>query len=207
MRKKFEISGNRTHIRTEEEMLTVNKAIADEAFKKHKALLGKYLESQGFFKYKSNMYVRKNAIDLLEYIDLQKERYGSRTFTVNYSLMPLYVYHDYMVTGFGGRLGELINGRDVWWDYATDAAAEVSFHNVSKAIEIFLLPWFEKYSDEDCVRKELLKDKKLSRRIGTGVSYKNEEWLEAMDNGMDRKEIIDGNIQRLKLPKALCVKK
>ncbi|MDE5893425.1 MAG: hypothetical protein K2H45_10940, partial [Acetatifactor sp.] len=94
MHNKFTICGNRTHLRTDEEMSSVNKTIADEAFKKQKALLGKYLESQGFLKYKTSAYVRKNAIDLLEYIDLQKEKYGSKTFTVNYSLMPLYVPHD-----------------------------------------------------------------------------------------------------------------
>lgn len=207
MHNKFIICGNRTHLRTDEEMRSINKTIADEAFKKQKALLGKYLESQGFLKYKTSAYVRKNVIDLLEYIDLQKEKYGSKTFTVNYSLMPLYVPHDYLVIGFGGRLGELICGKDIWWDYATNNAAEVSFQNVSEAIKVFLLPWFEKYSDEDYVRKELLKDKKQSRRIGMGISYKNEEWLNAIDGCTDRKEIIDGNIQRLKLPKTICRKK
>ena len=207
MHNKFIICGNRAHLRTDEEMLSINKTIADEAFKKQKALLGKYLESQGFLKYKTSAYVRKNAIDLLEYIDLQKEKYGSKTFTVNYSLMPLYVPHDYLIIGFGGRLGGLICGKDIWWDYATNSAAEVSFQNVSEAIKIFLLPWFEKYSDEDYVRKELLKDKKRSGRIGLGIPYKNEEWLNAIDGCANRKEIIDGNIQRLKLPKTICRKK
>ncbi len=33
-----------------------------------------------FYRYKTNAYVRLNNIGLLEYIDLQKERYGSKTF-------------------------------------------------------------------------------------------------------------------------------
>lgn len=203
MRDKFMICGNRTHIRTDEEMLAVDKAIADKAFKKYRAILEDYLTSQGFLKYKTSAYVRRNAIDLLEYIDLQKERYGSKTFTVNYSLMPLYVPHDYMVTGFGGRLGELIQGKDVWWDYATYDAAEASFQNVTRAIELFLLPWFEKYSDETYLRKELQKEKRYSRWTGKGSSYKNNEWLNAMDDRINKTEVIDGNIQKLKLPKVL----
>lgn len=204
MYNQFKICGNRPHIRTDEEMLAVNKAAADKAFKKHKEVLDEYLKSKGFLKYKTNAFVRKNDIDLLEYIDLQKERYGSKTFTVNYAIMPLYVPHDYIETGFGGRLGELINGRDIWWDYAVEEAAKISFQNVSGAIEIFLLPWFEKYSDEQHLRKELQKYKKNSRHIRIGIPYK-EEWLNAIDNRADRRAIIDSNIQKLKLPKGLMV--
>ena len=45
----FKICGNRPHIRTDEEMLAVNKAVADEAFKKHKEVLDEYLISGGVF--------------------------------------------------------------------------------------------------------------------------------------------------------------
>ncbi|MDE7224413.1 MAG: DUF4304 domain-containing protein [Acetatifactor sp.] len=200
---KFMICGDRIHIRTDEEMLTIDKAIAEEAFKKYRVILEDYLKLQGFLKYKSSAYVRRSVLDLLEYIDLQKERYGSKTFTVNYSLMPLYVPHDCIITGFGGRLGELIRSKDVWWDYATYDAAETSFQNVSRAIELFLLPWFKRYSDEAYLRKTLKKEKRHSRWTGKGISYKNEEWLNAMDDRINKIEVIDGNIQKLKLPKAL----
>ncbi len=48
-----------------------------------------------FVKYKANSYIRRNNIDVLEYVNLQKEAYGSQTFTVNYALIPLYVPHDF----------------------------------------------------------------------------------------------------------------
>lgn len=68
---KFKLKGNRTHIRSEKEMLLVDKQVADEAFKKYKKdILDSYLISKGFIKYKSNSYVRKNKIDVLEYVDL-----------------------------------------------------------------------------------------------------------------------------------------
>lgn len=192
---RFKLRGNRTHIRTDIEMLVINQTKADEAFKKYKkTILDESLKARGFLKYKTMAYVRKNAIDVLEYIDLQKERYGSKTFTVNYALMPLYVPHDYIDMWLGDRLGQLINGKDIWWDYSGNNAAKVSFQNVSEAIEIFVLPWFEKYSDEEYLVKEL---KKVCNKL------RNEKWIKAIDDCDNRSEIINDNIQKLKLPKRL----
>ena len=79
----FKIVGNRLHIRSDEEMSTVDKKAADAAFKKYQnKFISPYMNEQGFLKYKSNAYVRKNKIDLLEYVEFQKERHGSKTFTV-----------------------------------------------------------------------------------------------------------------------------
>lgn len=157
---RFKIMGNRAHLRSEEEMVNVDKAEADDAFKKCKqTILDKCLIEKGFVKYKTNAYVRKNKLDVLEYIDLQKERYGSKTFTVNYAIMPLYVPHDYLVTGFGGRLGMLICDKDIWWDYVNEAIAQISFQNVADAIDRFVLPWFNRYANEEVLKKKLLEDK------------------------------------------------
>ena len=158
---------------------------------------------KGFVKYKANAYVRKNKIDVLEYIDLQKERYGSKTFTVNYALMPLYVPHDYLVTGFGDRLGRLICDTDIWWDYANEAISQISFQNVIDAIEQFVLPWFEKYENEETLKKKLLEDKKKSEQTVRGIPYKNAEWLSALEERGDRTEIILENIEKMKLPKKI----
>ncbi len=201
---KFKFKGNRAHIRTEKELENVNKTEAEEAFKKYKQIiLDKYLISKGFIKYKTNGYVRRNEIDVLEYIDLQKERYGSKTFTVNYAIMPLYVPHDYLVLGFGDRLGTLICNKDIWWDYANEAIAQVSFQNVADAIERFVMPWFDKYATEDALMKKLMEDKKKREQTGLGIPYKNEEWISSLKEDKARANIIWENIDRLKLPKKL----
>lgn len=199
MFKKFVLQGNRTHIRTEEELLEIDKAAADAAFKKYnKELIGGYLTKQGFLKWKTNAYVRKSSIDLLQYIDLQKERYGSKTFTVNCAIMPLYVSTEYMITGFGHRLGHFIAGKDIWWDYADDETADLSFQNVQQAVKEFVIPWFQKYDDENVYRKQLKKDSKKSF-----CGYDAGLWLEAIDGRSYQEQVISKNIQRLKLPKKL----
>lgn len=199
-RKTFVLHGNRDCIRSDKELNTVDKTVADAAFQKYsKEILGEFLKQQGFLKWKTNAFVRLNSIDVLEYINLQKERYGSKTFTVNYALMPLYVPNEYMVTGFGDRLGNLIVGKDIWWDYADKRIAEVSFQNVTDAIEQFVLPWFQTYGDKELLKKRLLKD----RKKGDGLPYNNQKWLESIDVCENRSEIILDNIRRLKLPKKL----
>lgn len=199
MLNKFVLQGDRVHIRTEEELLTVDKAAADEAFKKYsREVFAKYLIEQGFFKWKTNAYVRRSSIDLLQYIDLQKERYGSKTFTVNYAIMPLYVPTEYMVIGFGNRLGYFIAGKDVWWDYANDEAADLSFQNVRQAVRQFVMPWFQKHDDENVYRKQLKKDTKKSF-----CGYDAGLWLEAIDGCSQKEQVISENIRKLKLPKKL----
>lgn len=199
MFKKFAFQGNRECIRTDDEMLIIDKSAADSAFEKYsKELLEKYLTGQGFRKWKTRAYVRRNPINLLEYIDIQKERYGSKTFTINYAIMPLYVPAEYMIIGFGDRLGTLISGKDIWWDYAADQMAKVSFQNVVQAISQFLLPWFQKYSEECNYRKQLEKDGKKPYS-----GYDSQLWLEALDGCEDKDCVILETIHRLKLPKGL----
>lgn len=187
--------GNRPHIRTEEELLCINKEEADLAFKHYKKeIIDTLLLSHGFCKYNTNAYVRLNNIGLLEYIDLQKERYGSKTFCVNFAVMPLYCECKYIITSLGNRLGTYISGNDVWWDYASEKIAKDSFSNVSMAIEQYILPWFEQVSTEDGYKAELLNihNKKLANN-----------WLDAMENVEDKETLIQQSIVELKLPKKI----
>ncbi len=191
--KEFRFIGTRQHIRTEAELLLINKDEADAAFQQcKKEMLDSLLLSKGFCKYKTNAYVRLNHIGLLQYIDLQKERYGSKTFCVNFAVMPLYCECEYIVLSLGDRLGTYISGKDVWWDYASETIAKDSFSNVSAAIEQYILPWFEQVSTEDGYRAKLLKfqNKKLAK-----------EWLDALENIEDKEARIRQSIAELKLPK------
>lgn len=194
-KKEFCFAGNRQHIRTEVEMLHVNKDEADLAFKQcKKKYLDSFLLEKGFCKYKTNAYVRLNRIGLLEYIDLQKEKYGSKTFCVNFAVMPLYCERKYVVTSLGDRLGTYISGKDVWWDYATEEIAKVSFANVAEAIETYILPWFEEVSDESGYRDKLLnfQNKRLA-----------EEWLNGMEGIKDKETLIKQGLEKLGLSKKI----
>lgn len=173
---RFKIKGARPYIRLDEELELIDNKAADAAFKAcKKRILDEYLWSKGFIKYKSNSYIRRNGIDVLEYINLQKERYGSKTFTVNYAMLPLYVPHDFFGIGFGGRVGELINGKSIWWDYA----------------------------DAEELMKKLLKDRETSEKTRIGTGYRNREWIKALEEKGDYREIVVLNCENLKLPKKL----
>ncbi len=198
-REEFCFIGNRQHIRTEEELLFINKEEADSAFKRYKKeIIDSFLLTNGFYKYKTNSYVRLNSIGLLEYIDLQKERYGSKTFCVNFAAMPLYCENEYIVISFGHRLGTYISGKDVWWDYASEDIAKKSFDNVKTAIEKYVLPWFAEVSTEEGYRTKL-----------QSIYNKNlaEKWIAAMENIDNRETLIQQSIMKLKLPKKMASNK
>lgn len=191
-REEFCFVGNRQHIRTEKELELINKEEADFAFKRYKKeIIDCLLCSNGFYKYKANAYVRLNKIGLLEYIDLQKERYGSKTFTVNFAAMPLYCEKKYIVLSLGERLGKYISGKDIWWDYASNDIAKASFENVSIAIKKYIFSWFEEVSTEEGYKGKLsaLYNQKLAK-----------EWLDAMEHVDDKESLIRQSIVELKLP-------
>lgn len=199
MFRRFALQGNRSCIRSEDEMLRVDRTAADAAFKKYrKEILESCLEEQGFCKWKTNSYVRRNSIGLLEYIDLQKEQHGSRTFTVNFALMPLYVPEESIQLGLGDRLGQLIARRDVWWDFADDAAARRSFQNVADAVLQFLLPWFARFSEEAFYIKRLKKDGR-----SPSCGYDSRGWLAAVNGTEEKSAMIQETIGRLGLPREL----
>lgn len=196
---RFNIAGARPCIRSEEELALLDKKAADAAFRTYKrVIIDPCMTAQGFFRYKSRAYVRRNRIDLLEYLDFQKEQYGSKTFTVNLAVMPLYTPHESIVFGFSARLGMLICGRDIWWDFADDAACKTSMDNVSAAMQRFGFPWFGKMSHERRVVLQLLRQKWLSR-----LSSYDREWLQAIGSRSQRTAVIRKNIEKLKLPPEL----
>ena len=193
----FKLVGNRPHIRLDEELALVDKQSADSAFKKYKReIIDPYMKVQGFLKYKSNAYVRKNKIDLLEYIEFQKEHYGSKTCTVNLAVMPLYIPHEYIVFGFSKRLGELICHKDIWWDFADETICENSMDNIKDAIELFAMPWFHKMADEHYIVMQLIKQK-----LSSNVSDYDRQWLAAIGDRGKQTALMQENIDKLKLPK------
>ncbi len=198
---RFKLQGNvSTAIRSEEEMKHIDKTIADNAFKLQKKRMDDFMLANGFIKYKSNSYLKWNGIDVLEYVDLQKERYGSKTFTINYALIPLYVPHDFFSFDLGGRLGTLMCGKDVWWDYSEEVIAEISFDNVMNAITEFLLPWFEKNSNYNALMKTLLEEKKKRERHGGRLSDIQQLWVDALREATYSIGVINENKCVFKLP-------
>lgn len=152
----FSYFGNGKCGRPLEELNKINIQEADKAFKKcKKELLDAFMKNNGFIKYKTNAYMRFNSIGLIEYINLQKEAHGSRTFTLNVCVLPIYVPHDVFTIGFGDRIGILINGKDFWWDYKDLCTSERSFENVIQALNLFIFPWFNQYNSEDKYQKDL----------------------------------------------------
>jgi len=196
----FKLRGNRSFLRTDYEISSIDKNEADRAFKLYKKeYIDTLLKSRGFLKYKANAYVRRNQIDVLEYIDLQKERNGSRTFTVNYGLAALYISRKFKYWDYNERVGMLICKKDIWWDFADNTKAKASFENVEKAIEEFVIPWFDARSSDDSIKKILL-DK--SEDYGWNRSSK-QAWLEVIDNRCNLFETIEENIELFGLPKSL----
>ena len=182
-------------IRSDADMTTVNREVAETAFKKQKRNLTLFLKNRGFKKYRTNAYIRRNAVDVLEYLNLQKEQYGSKTLTVNYALIPLYVPHDFLSFDLGDRLGMLICGRDVWWDFANDRVAEISFRNIMKAVDEILLPWFLKHASGEAIKTELHKLKNEAASYGGGLSDNQRNWLECLDRSSFDPEIIRRNLE------------
>ena len=198
---KFRLRGNVSGaIRSDDEMSSVDKKAADKSFRDKKKKLDLFLQQKGFVKYKTNSYARRNNLNVLEYINLQKEQYGSKTFTVNYALIALYVPHSFLSYDLGDRLGSLICDRDVWWDYSNAEIAEISFQNVMDAIDDYLLPWFEERRSKESLKKELLKEELKRKKYGGRLSDIQQAWLNVIDSEDDYSDIIGNNIVTFKLP-------
>ena len=196
----FKIRGNRSFLRTDYEISSIDKNEADSAFKLYKKqYIDTLLKSRGFLKFKANAYVRRNQVDVLEYLDLQKEKNGSRTFTVNYGLTALYIPRKFFSLDYNQRLGMLICKNDIWWDFANDTIAKVSFENVAKAIEEFVIPWFDARSNDDSIKSMLLDE---SEDDGWNRSSKH-TWLEMIDHRCDLYGTIEENIKIFGLHKSL----
>lgn len=185
-------------------MSSIDKGEADRAFKScKKQYLDPLLKAKGFLQYKSNAYVRRNQVDVLELIEPQKEKNGSGSFTVNYALTPLYLQYAFPAFWYSERMGILVCGKDVWWDYADDSIARVSFENVAKAIEEYVLPWFDANSNNNSIKKLLLaKQEEQNGRL----SVYEQAWLEYLENPGECSKTIEKNIELFRLPKACCLK-
>ena len=195
---KLEGTHRKGAIRSDEEMASVDKENAEASFKKQKKILTDFMKEHGFIKYKTNAYIRRNECDVLEYLNLQKEKYGSKTLTINYALIPLYIPHDFISFDLGGRLGELICGNDVWWDYANDSLAETGFRNIIKAIDEILLPWFDNHASSEALKLELQKMKS----VGYSISRIQQNWLDLLlqDRPVYDPEIIRRNLEMFGIP-------
>lgn len=195
---KFKLKGTRKYFRSDLEMQRLDREAADEAYKEKKKILDDYMISKGFFKHKTNTYIRLNKINVLESVNLQKERYGSRTFTVNILLMPMYLPQDSVPFG-GDRICQFIGSPDVWWDFGDCKAAETSFRNIVEAVDRFVMPWFEKTSDPECL-KNMVQEHKVPGQFTNNDYIK---WNEIFDSYNDLDDVVLENISRMKLPKAL----
>lgn len=148
--KKAYLFGSGEHIRPQEEMAKIDVKEADDAFKLYKKeMFDAFMKAQGFVKWKSQAYVRVNDQGLICYVDLQKERYGSRTFTVNLAVEQLYVPREYFSMGISERLGTMAVGRDFWWDFKDYETAKKSFENVIETLEKFAMPWFCEFNSKE----------------------------------------------------------
>ncbi|MBQ3765505.1 MAG: DUF4304 domain-containing protein [Bacteroidales bacterium] len=193
---RFKLKGNRSFLRTDDEMSSIDKSEADRAFNScKKQYLDPLLKAKGFLQYKSNAYIRRNQVDVLELIELQKEKNGSRTFTVNYALTPLYLRYAFAAFWYSERMGMLVCGKDVWWDYANERIARVSFENVARALEEYVLPWLDTHSYNDSIKKLLLAKERLS--------VYERAWLESLENPGDCSGMIEENTKLFGLPKSL----
>ena len=180
----------------------VDKEAANDAFKKcKKEILDVFLTENGFCKWKSAAYVRLDATGLLQMVELQKSRFDSIAFCVNFSVQPLYVPHTRYLRGIDGRLGSYIQGwGDPWWVYEDYETAKISFENIRDGIKIYLLPWFDEFCAEETFKKMLMEDKDKK-----GPGYRNEEWRMAQElSEEEKKAAILENIEEWKLPKKLA---
>lgn len=131
-------------IKTDEEMEGVDPQVADAAYKEmFRSILVEELKKEGFLRYKTVSLVRLSPLHNLEVISLQKEAYGSKTFTVNVAVLPLYAKYSYLVYLFGERIGYFEYGWDYWWDFQNREIARSSFQEVTNLIRKRVLPWFD----------------------------------------------------------------
>ena len=173
-----------------------NKEAANDAFKKcKKEILDVFLAENGFYKWKTAMYVRLDETGLLQVVELEKSRFDSIAFWVTFRVQPLYIPNLDRIWGINDRLGYCIYGRgDIRWYYADYETAKTSFENIRDGIKIYLLPWFDEFCAEENFRKRLMEK---------GPS----KWLKALERSEEeRKAAMLDNIERLKLPKKLAQK-
>lgn len=177
----------------------IKKEDADVPYKEcMKTLMIPFLKENGFLKYKQNAFVRLNDLKIVEHIGFQKERFGKRLFTVNLSLLPLYVESGFMNVNSSVRLGRLVCGEDVWWDFRNKEITEKNFKNMIDAMKLFMLPWFEKMRDKQNYLESIDEQFPSSTSIRNVVCfYLREgdkkaaiEYLDTMQSRLDERYLI-----------------
>ncbi len=152
----FQPQGSGSPFKTDYEMTQMDSKEADNAFKFcKKTILDTYMKSRGFSKYKTAAYVRLNPIGLVEYVGIQRMPHGCKTCTMDIALIPLYVPMNFLLIGFGDRIGRLMGKGDFWWDHQNLSVATVSFQNMADALEAFAMPWFKRYENEETYLQDL----------------------------------------------------
>lgn len=155
------------YLRMTEEMANIDTKEADAAFSRcFRSYLRDPLKRRGFFPCGTVQLSRVNHLHLLEVVRLHKEGYGSKTFTADVGILPLYVPYPnfYPMYAFGDRLGCCAYGHDFWWDFHCQSVAEKSFQDVYTILYETVLPWFESISTYDIVAEHLKKHHQVSNR-------------------------------------------
>jgi hypothetical protein len=100
------------------------------------------LKDHGFKKYKSVNIARITKDSLFQVINFQKEAYGSKTFTANVTIRPLFIPHKYLTLSPGERLGYFTYGYDKWWSFIDETISNESFNEVKAILFDHVLPMF-----------------------------------------------------------------
>lgn len=153
---KFVPYGSGSPFKDDLQMSKLDTKAADKAFRTCKrTILDPYMKSHGFYKYKTAGYVRLNPIGLVEFISTLRMPHGCKTCTMDIALIPLYVPMDFLIIGFGDRIGWFMGTGDFWWDFQTPAIAAESFENMVDAVDTFVLPWFQRYENENTFLQDM----------------------------------------------------
>lgn len=133
-------------------------SIVKEAFQK-------VLKPLGFKKKRFNFY--RNLGTVGHIINIQKSVYGDKNhirFTVNNSIFSATYWnaeYNYKneehppefptepVALFRKRLGDLIDGTDIWWEIDGNTDEEVLIEELREHVEQLLLPWFDSLGSEE----------------------------------------------------------
>lgn len=117
---------------------------AGSEFKKQlTALIGKPLKALGFFRYKTQYFIRVSEDDMVKSIIFQKYAYGEKKYTVNMVLFPLFVNRGSLSMLLGTRIGHFKYGYDHWWRFH-DADETISgFTDVRDILLHHVVPAFD----------------------------------------------------------------
>ncbi|WNF22686.1 DUF4304 domain-containing protein [Mesobacillus jeotgali] len=131
----------------------------------------KPLREYDFFRYKTAFVGRVTNDSIFQFINLQKDAYGGKTFTVNVGVRPLFIPHDYLSLQPGQRIGYFKYGADKWWSFKTEDRADHSFIEVNHIINDYVLEWFEQTSETNGLIN-LYTDSTQERIIPTSLNWR-----------------------------------